>query len=169
MPDEMTLEQQISQVAFEKLVIDELTEQFKVDEMNVKERFMSAVEGLDGARKASDAFGDHASLSKVRGRKGQSGIACYVGDMGKFEKWCRENAPMLVEYALKHADDVATWVVVNTGEEPSGSKAEHYATPDGKPYAKWNLKRDEMKAILKDEYGFELDAAMPKLLEGGEV
>lgn len=169
MPDEMTLEQQISQVAFEKLVIDELTDQFKRDEMAVKDRFMDSVAELDGARKASDAFGDHASLSKVRGRKGQSGIACYVGDMGKFEKWCRENAPMLVEYALKHADDVATWVVNATGEEPSGSKAEHFKTPDGKPYAKWTLKRDEMKAILKDEYGFELDAAMPKLLEGGEV
>lgn len=163
---EETLERQIAKVAFEKLIVDELTEQFKVDEMKVKERFMSSVEGLDGARKASDAFGDSASLSKVKGAKGSEGDACYVGDTRLFEAWCRANTEAVIEYLLDNADDFATWVLKDSGELVDGARAEHFKTPDRPSYAKWNLKRDEMKNTLERVYGFKLEMAMPKLLEG---
>ena len=170
MADEITsLERDIAQCAFEKLVIDELTEQFKWHEQDVKARFLESVDGLDGAKKNSDLFGDMASLSKVKGKSGTEGDVSYVGDMRLFEKWCRDNVEALVDFAKANADDFATYVLRESGEVVDGSKPEHFKTPDKPPYAKWNLKRPEMKSFLMENYGFELDSAMPNLLEGGSI
>ena len=151
------------------MLVDELTEQFKRDEADVKARFLEMVGDLDGARKSSDMFGDYASLSKVRGRRGKEHIACYVDDKDAFEQWCRDNAALLVDFAVGNAGDVARWAALNVGEEPAGVRIERHRDPDGADYAKWNLKRDEVIGILRDEYGFELDVSIPKLLEGGEL
>lgn len=164
-----SLRRDMSQVAFEKLVIEELTEQFKWHESDVKARFMDATSGMDGAKVEADLFDGLASLSKVSGKKGSEGMACYVGDHDKFRSWCRANVEAMVEYVERNADDFATFVLKETGEEPDGAKAEHFRTPDKPPYARWNLKRDDMKELLSSEYGFELDAAMPRLMEGTDI
>lgn len=163
------LRRDIAQAAFEKLVIDELTEQFKWHEQAVKERFLAAAGDMDGAKVESDLFEGLASLSKVSGKKGKEGIACYVGDADKFARWCRANVEAMVEYCTRNADDFATFILKETGEEPDGAKAEYFKTPNKPSYARWNIKRDEMKELLSREYGFELDAAMPRLLESGKI
>ena len=167
---EQPIEREIAQVAFEKVLVDALAEEFKAHDARVKERFLEMTEGMDKAQKYSDVFGELCSLSKVKGKPSEKAVRCSLVEPEEALEWVDEQEPSTLGFALDNLEGFCKWHFEHTGECPPGFTVITYDTIPKPPSAKWGMKRgapEKMFDILRDEYGFELDAAMPNLLEGG--
>lgn len=166
----MDIKRQIAQVAFEKAVVDELTDEYKAHDRALKERFLEMTDGMDKAQQYSDVFGELCSLSKVKGKPSEDAVRYDVTDQQAVIDWMDEQRPETDGFAQDNLKAFCMWWFEHTGECPPGFAAIPYKTIAQPPSAKWVTKRDarpKMFEILRDEFGFELDAAMPNLLGDG--
>lgn len=160
------LKRLVSELGVEKALIDTLTEQHRAKRKAVDEAFLEATAATDKATVQSDVFGAAVYMSKLPGKPSERKTRFEMRDEQAAVDWFEESKAEADGFALAYMAKFCEWWFETTGEVPGGCSATEYDTVAKPPTTRLNAKGEEVFKTLKERFGFELDAALPNLLEG---